>query len=146
VSDEEGRFDFAGLESSLCTIQVTPPPSSESKLMMTRVESVEPGDADLEIVLPEGRIVSGRVVNGNDEPIGVAMVQAFDEDGKGAGRDLSKPDGSFRILTASKGALRLDVRVHDPGHPIPLMQQPVVATLEDVDVAGPPVTIVVEDR
>jgi protocatechuate 3,4-dioxygenase beta subunit len=148
VSGEDGRFRFAGLDASLCTIQVTPPESPDSKSMTTRVESVEPGNSDLEIVLREGHVVAGDVVDAEGQPIPGAYVLALAEDGDGGGRGLTDRDGAFRILTASAARVRLEVRVYDRKHPIPLMQQAPVATIDDVQADGPPETIVVdlEDR
>jgi hypothetical protein len=145
-ADASGRFRFAGLERGAFTLGVSPARPGEGLSVSRELTPVEAGTSDIEIVLPDGQVVSGRVVDGQGAPVPAASVMIVDTNGGLVARGYTGRDGGFRFLAASPAdgvEWSLAVRISDRDHPGPLLDLPPVATVDHVRGDGSPLTIVV---
>jgi hypothetical protein len=145
-ADAAGRFRIGGLERGAFTLHVQPAGPGEGRSVVRELARVEAGTVDLEITLPDGKIVSGRIVDGHGAPVAGASLVLVDAKGANVGGGFSGRDGGFRLLAAPSAEAEdwsLAVRVFDQSRPGALSDQPPVATVDHVHGDGPPLTIVV---
>jgi len=146
TTDAAGRFRIGGLERGAFTLDVTPPRPGEGKSVFTELARVEAGAPDLEIVLPDGQVVSGCVVDGQGAPVAGASLVLVEANGAKIASGFTGRDGGFRLLAARPAGgveWSLAVRISDRDHPGPLFDQAPAATVDHVRGDGPPLTIVV---
>ncbi len=146
TTDAAGRFRIGGLERGAFTLDVTPPRPGEGKSVFTELARVEAGAPDLEIVLPDGQVVSGCVVDGQGAPVAGASLVLVEANGAKVASGFTGRDGGFRLLAARPAGgveWSLAVRISDRDHPGPLFDQAPAATVDHVRGDGPPLTIVV---
>jgi RNA polymerase sigma-70 factor (ECF subfamily) len=145
-ADAAGRFRIGGLERGAFTLHVQPARPGEGRSVTRELARVEAGTVDLEITLPDGVFVSGRIVDGQGEPVAGASLDLVDAKGAKVSGGFSGRDGGFRLLAAPSTDAEdwsLAVRVFDRRRPGALSEQPPAATVDHVRGDGPPLTIVV---
>lgn len=114
-TNSQGEFDVKGLRAGVVSVVVKPVRLLEKRIDGVRVD--EGARTVLDIVLETGRSLSGRVVDGERNPIARAEILVRDF-GKGMKelRALSDEDGVFRIDgIASDGFVELSVSHADYG-------------------------------
>jgi hypothetical protein len=96
---EDGTFQLL-LDPGDYMLELDPPSGSGLPRHALPLLKVTAPNTDLDITLPEGILVDGKVISPAGEPVAATRVRVFPIDGGGAllGTTLSGPDGSFRLV------------------------------------------------
>jgi protocatechuate 3,4-dioxygenase beta subunit len=127
-SDGDGEFELAGAPREPVTISV-----SKEGYVARQIEIEGDADRRINVVLPTGRTVSGRVVTATNEPVAGADIWAHSAAGDGSMHNAkSSADGTFTLAGLSEGRYSFRAMRSDLGE----------AELNDVDPSAAPLVLV----
>lgn len=132
LSDTDGRYQTSGLPEGTARFELTHP-AYPSRL---REVEIEEGMNELDVVLPAGVEVSGRVINGSGEPVAGVRVEMERAELRHQLRyqTVSDAEGAFELSAVTAGTYRLEAR--RPGW-APATREPLVVgeqSTEDLEV------------
>jgi hypothetical protein len=115
-TDADGGFRIAGLAPGQHRVEVQDWRTQQGRLLAEKTIALGSGGGNrLDLKLPDGYRLSGRVVDEQGEPVRGARLTLSADRGQAASAD-SAPDGSFRFTDVPEGTWRLTVsaRGHAP--------------------------------